>query len=139
MSYDSDEEKKLRESIARKTEQAKAFAADSKNLEQIKNNIELLAAAVEKLREKARYEKLSEEETGYFIKINETLQRLSQSLSDMDRLIFNDLFAKSHAYFFHVKKLAEEGNEEARMIYEKLLPLFKKAMGEDSNAPEENN
>jgi hypothetical protein len=30
--------------------------------------------------------------------------------------------------FYHVKKLAEEGNEEAKRQYEKLLPLFKNAM-----------
>jgi len=139
MAYDSEEEKKLRESIARKTELAKEFAGNKEAMNKLKESIETLAPFLERLIEKARYEKLSDEEQELFNKITATLQQVQQSLSDANLLIFNDLFAKSHAYFFHVKKLAEEGNEDARKVYEKLLPSFKQAMGEGDKSPKTNN
>ncbi len=139
MAYDSEEEKKLRESIAEKTRLAKEFARNKEAQKIIKDNLEKLIPFIEMLTEKARYEKLNKEEEEMAAKIVETLKHLQQSFSDANLLIFNDLFTKSNAYFFHVKKLAEEGNEDARKVYEKLLPSFKKAMGEGDKSPEQNN
>ncbi|MGE0636566.1 MAG: hypothetical protein AB7P01_09000 [Bacteroidia bacterium] len=139
MAYDSEEQKKLRESIAEKTRLAKEFARDKEAMGKLKASIESLVPAMEMLMEKARNEKLTDEEQDIFDKIVATFQLVQQTLSDTNLLIFNDLFAKSNAYFFHVKKLAEEGNEDARKVYEKLLPSFKKAMGEGNKSPEQNN
>lgn len=139
MAYDSEEEKKLRESIAEKTRIAKEFARDKEAQKTIRENLEKLIPFIERLTEKARYEKLNKEEEEMAAKIVETINHVQQSLSDANLLIFNDLFAQTNAYFFHVKKLAEEGNEDARKVYEQLLPHFKKAMGEGDKSPEQNN
>jgi hypothetical protein len=118
--------KKLRESIAEKTRIAKAFANDKEAMGKLKASVESLAPALESLMEKSRYEKLTDEEQDIFDKIVATFQLVQQTLSDTNLLIFNDLLAKSHAYFFHVKNWPKKVMKMPERFMKNCCPLLKK-------------
>lgn len=59
------------------------------------------------------------------------LERSMQYISDMQALLGDKLYRKATAYYFHLKDLAEKGNEEARAVYEKLKPLYEDSLKEN--------
>ncbi|MCF8460415.1 MAG: hypothetical protein K9G46_06805 [Flavobacteriales bacterium] len=135
MGYNSEEEKKLAESIAQKTEAARELFGDKKVQKTLMESLEKILPAVNQLHEKSKYEPLTAEELELLNSIQPALELLKQTMDDAQLLLGNSLLVAANAQFFHYKKLAEEGNEDARKAYERLLPGFKKAMGPSIDGP----
>ena len=66
----------------------------------------------------------SPEDLEFVAQTNDDLLRLCQKLEDIMRIIRESLNRKGRAYFEHVKKLAEDGNEEAKKVYDELKIHF---------------
>jgi hypothetical protein len=133
MAYNNQEEKKLAERIAKKTEHTRQFFKDKKAQQTLMESLEMIIPAVNQRHEKAEHEPLSAEELELLNKMEHAIEQVKQTTSDAQLLRANDLFTKSTAQFFHLKKLAEEGNEDARKAYEEMLPSFKKVMEPNLN------
>ncbi|MEP7171645.1 MAG: hypothetical protein ABI855_19895 [Bacteroidota bacterium] len=140
MNYDSEEGRKHQQSIAEKLKLTREFMNDPQKVKIVTESIEKLHHALQPLLEKINCgEKLDEQENDLFKEGINMLFRVKQSFEDMQLLLGNNLVIQSDAIFFHLKKLAEEGNPEAKKAYERLVPLFKDAHGENLNSPERKN
>ena len=71
-----------------------------------------------KMREK------SPEDIAFAAKVNAEFLIHMQKLEDINLIIGESLNRKARAYYEHVKKLAKEGNEEAKKIYDDLKIHF---------------
>lgn len=135
MGYNSKEEKEKAESLASKSENILRIFGDLKNQQAIMDSLDSLLPVVNELSEKAKNEPLTAEEWGLLEEIKPFLEQLEQGLSDASLLANHELVGQTTEYFFHLKKQAEEGNEEARKIYEEMAPSFRKSILPDTDGP----
>ena len=122
--YDSHESRKLEESLDEKTRIAREWLGNQENKAKIMDALKQMGELVTVFAEKAKYSKLDKEELAMLDKAQAAMIRLSQQMSDSKLLLLRDMSVKAEAYYFHVKKLAEEGNEDAKKVYERLKPLY---------------
>lgn len=135
MGYNSKEEKEKAESLALKSENILSIFRDKKNQKAIMDSLELLLPAVTKLHEKSKHEPLSTQEQELIEEMLPAFELLLQAVSDAKLLLGHEIVGQTTEYFFHLKKLAEEGNEEARKAYEALAPSFRKSIQPDIDGP----
>ena len=135
MGYNNEEEKKRAESIAEKTEHAHNFLGDKEMLNTLIKNVDIILPGIIKLREKEKHEPLTTEKQELLTTLESTLAQLKQAISDAKLLLGNNFLAQTTSYFYELKRLAEEGNEDARESYEKLLPSFKKMLEQGIDKP----
>ncbi len=64
------------------------------------------------------------EDLAYLKEMYPKIQLLLQSVSDMQFVLGESLSRQSNVFYEHVKKLAAEGNEKAKEVYEDLKPLY---------------
>ena len=121
MGFDSKEDKENQESISRKIEAVKALLSDKEAMAKLKESFESLIPSIEAMIERERYELLNEDELKIKEEIHITVGMIQESFSEMKLLLDLEQFEKSTRFFFHLKKLAEEGNEDAKKVYNDLL------------------
>ncbi len=136
MSYDSEEEKDKQQRLAEALKNARELA---KNKEGVEKLIQFIFEHAKPLIDKSKYEKLSFEEYERLIILLELAEKFSKNMMGATDILDYDRSLKAETQFFYLKKLAEEGNEDARKMYEELLPLFRNAQSEDFNSSERKN
>jgi hypothetical protein len=114
MAYNNQEEKKLAERIAKKTEHTRQFFKDKKAQQTLMESLEMIIPAVNQRHEKAEHEPLSAEELELLNKMEHAIEQMKQTMSDAQLLL---------------------GNEDARKAYEKMLPSFNNVMEPNLNGP----
>jgi hypothetical protein len=114
MAYNNQEEKKLAERIAKKTEHTRQFFKDKKAQQTLMESLEMIIPAVNQRHEKAEHEPLSAEELELLNKMEHAIEQMKQTMSDAQLL---------------------RGNEDARKAYEEILPSFNKVMEPNLNGP----
>jgi hypothetical protein len=114
MAYNNQEEKKLAERIAKKTEHTRQFFKDKKAQQTLMESLEMIIPAVNQRHEKAEHEPLSAEELELLNKMEHAIEQMKQTMSDAQLL---------------------RGNEDARKAYEEMLPSFNKVMEPNLNGP----
>jgi hypothetical protein len=135
MNYDSEEERKLQEKLAEKLKETKEFLSDKNKIKHLVDSFHQVMELLEPLLAKIKAgQELTEEEVKRFIFIRNSMDKARQTFEDMKLILGQNSIIQADALFFEIKKLAEEGNPDAKSAYEKLLPSFKRAHGTD--APE---
>ena len=87
----------------------------------IKENISIVSEFLEDFK---KMPEKSPEDIEFAAKITIDFLALTQKLEDAKLILDESLNRKARAYFEHVKKLALEGNEEAKKIYDDLKIHF---------------
>ena len=128
MAYDSEEQKKLAESIAKKTEMAYELFKDEESKERFMEELGQLNEYLKSFQEEQKHRPLAAQELEVLEELQATFQKTMVTINDVKLVLDNSISIAVTDQFFHVKRLAEEGNEEAKEAYEKLLPHFKEAM-----------
>jgi hypothetical protein len=67
---------------------------------------------------------LTPEEMALFIRIVDTVKTTLENTNRLKSISEESIYRQANIYYYHVKKLAEEGNEEARKVYEQLRPSY---------------
>ena len=138
MNYDSEDERKMQQDFAEKLKGTRDFLKDKEKVKLVIEKVEELYRMVEPITIKVRaHEKLTDEEKEKFHTVAAMILKVKDSFEDMQLILGHNLGIQADAYYFHVKKLAEEGNDEAKKVYEELKPLYEKAHLSDS--PEDKN
>jgi hypothetical protein len=73
---------------------------------------------------------LTEEEAALLAKIQNNLPIILENIKAAQSVIGESLLRQSNAYYQHIKKLAEEGDAEAKKIYEDLQPYYQNMLKE---------
>jgi len=138
MNYDSEEAKQQQESTAEKLQSIRSVFGDGKIIAIMKDYLEKASPVIKELNAKAKSgEALEEEEIEELKTHSALLKQLINIILQVKDVIDEDLVKRSDEFFFNLRKLAEGGDEKAKKMYEKMLPLYKQAHGLDS--PELNN
>jgi hypothetical protein len=133
MNYDSEEERKLQERLAEKLKETKEFLSDKNKIKHLVDSFHQVMELLEPLTAKIKAgQELTEDEVKRFIYIRNSMDQARQTFEDMKLILGQNSIIQADAVFFEIKKLAEEGNQDAQSAYEKLLPSFKRAHGTDS-------
>lgn len=134
MSYDSEEAKKKQERMAELLKSAREFMNDKETMNILKVNFKMILDFLERLKEKERIiGKLDEDDMELLVKANEAIATAAQVFSDMKLIIGNEMVIQGDALYFHIKKLAEEGNEDAKKAHAILEPKYKKILMNESS------
>jgi len=100
------------------------------DVEKLKKGIEDITEPLSRLVEKPDK---TEEEIQFLARIKPVLFSLSEKLQDAMILHGERAFRTSMKYYEHVKKLAAEGNEEAKKVFEEMDVLYKKMLAEQAS------
>lgn len=123
MAFDDEETQKAEERFQELLNSVRAFAKE--NQDSLKNNLTILLEAVERLTSK---KELTKNEMEMLADIRKGMPVVIEQLRIMQGILQENLFRKSAMYYEHVKKLALEGNEDARKIYEDLKITYQAAL-----------
>ncbi len=88
-------------------------------------NILVLQEEVNRL---AAKEELTAEEIEILARITSTVKTTLENINRLKSISEESIERQANAYYQHVKKLAEEGNEEARKVYEQLRPSYQASL-----------
>lgn len=124
MAYNSHEEKQDGEKLAKKLEELLALARDPVLMQQIQKSVDDMGDFVKAMHEKAHYEKLEAHEIEALAKVEQQMPILLRFLQDLQLALGNQLRLKSESSYYHVKRLAEQGDAKAKEVYEALRPLY---------------
>jgi len=83
------------------------------------------------LLEKAKTEKLTDEENELFIKTFEPFAKLKQGIEDTLLFLGHSLKMRADGIFFNIKQQALNGDPKAKELYEELLPKYKETLLSD--------
>lgn len=78
-------------------------------------------------------EEKSLEDIAYLEEILPKMQFIQQQIQDMQLILDVSLSRQSNAFYHEVKRLAAEGNEEAKKVYENLKPSYEAMLSESMN------
>ena len=92
--------------------------------EQILAIRESILTIIEFLEDFKKMREKSPEDIEFAAKVNAEFLIHMQKIEDINLIIGESLNRKARAYYEHVKKLAKEGNEEAKKIYDDLKIHF---------------
>lgn len=130
MLYDDEASKAMDGKMEEWVQKARDFVANdmpvlSEQLQKIAPELEYLAAKPDR----------TPEEEAILQELTEAVQLHLQTIQEMKRIMQASLTARSVALYENYKKLAEEGNEKAKEIYEELRPHYLAMLQEklDSN------
>ncbi len=73
---------------------------------------------------------LTEAEMAMLEKLKEKIPPIAEKINAMKATLDESVIRQSNAYYQHIKKLAEEGNEDAKKIYEDLKPAYQAMLKE---------
>jgi hypothetical protein len=137
MAYDSEETKNEAQTNAEKLKKVREIF-NEEMIEALKQYTEFIAPVIEETNEKVKMGiRLTEEEIQFLQEHAPRMRTLTDALSYSHDLLGEKLMAQSDAFFFHLRKLAEAGDEKAKKMYEEMLPKYRQAHGLDG--PEMNN
>ena len=123
--FDSEEERKLQQGMEEHYKRLRQFSDNPELKKDLIEKINQLEDGLAPLIEKNKLGiALTQDEADLIAEILPKIQDMAQRFSDAELLLSHKLLIKANAFFFHVKKLAEEGNEEAKKVYEELLPSY---------------
>ncbi len=120
--------------MAKKMDAHLALLRDPEFMDKFKTSAVQLISALEALNEKARYEPLEPHELDLLSFISEHLPMMLKVAEDGQLILGHVLFQAAVTQYFHLKMLAEQGNEEARIKYEKLRPGFEAIFNKKDNS-----
>ncbi len=127
--YNSEEEKARHQRGVERLEKIRAFLSNKEEVEQVNLTITELTEFVMDIRQRALDgEFVSDEEKELLAQAGERIQQAMKAFQDMRLELGDSLYKQSVAYFYNVKERAEAGDEEAKAIYERLLPGFQKSL-----------
>jgi len=124
MAYDSFEDKEKGKELAKKLEQLLALARDKNFQAQLSKSIDDNLNFVTEMHEKAKYEPLEESEEELLKEIAEKMPIVLQFVQDCKLALGNELLIAADTQYFHLKRLAEQGDPKAKEAYERLKPLY---------------
>jgi hypothetical protein len=137
MNYDSEEEKNRQQQFSENLRLTKEFLSDKEKVNQLIDAFHKILELIQPLSEKIKAgEELSEDELQIFLYARRTINEARERFEDMESLLAHNRFIQADAIFFHFKKLADQGNEEAKKAYEQLLPSYHSAHQMDFDLPE---
>jgi hypothetical protein len=129
--YDSEDERKLQKSLEKNLQKTRAFFADKETLKFLNDELQEISAKVTDINIRARRgEDISEEDQQFLSDGEKMFRKLLDSFSDMKLILEDSVWKQSVGYFYHIKELAENGNEDAKKIYEEIAPKFREALME---------
>jgi hypothetical protein len=138
MSYDSEETKKKADLNAERMKRIYEVFGNKDTMEKVQNYIEQLTPIITDVHQKSKLGiKLTDEEAKLLNEHLPVILKLRDFFTDAQIILDDNLFVEANAFFFHIHKLAEQGDEKAKKLYEEMLPLYRKAHGLDG--PEMNN
>jgi hemerythrin-like domain-containing protein len=129
MIYDDEETRKL---SIKKAEILKEVQTKltPENIEKIKESVSKMAQALKDLKDKPHRTPEDEE---LFSLMLEEMPKIHETLGIYETLLMEGGYLHSLAFFEEVKKMAEEGDEEAMKIYLDLKPSHEAGMREGTS------
>jgi hypothetical protein len=124
MGYDSPEDKEKGKELAEKLRKLLEMARDKNFQAQLMKTVDDNLRFVTAMHEKAKYEPLEESEQELLDEIAEKMPIVLQFVQDCKLALGNELLIAADTQYFHVKRLAEQGDPKAKEVYEKLKPLY---------------
>jgi hypothetical protein len=119
MLYDDEPSKALDGKMEEMVQQVRSFMDN--DMHRVSELLKEIVPVVEDL---ARKPNRTPEEEDTLQELTKGLQMHLQTLSDMKDIMEASITSRSIALYEHYKKLAEEGNEKAKEIYEELRPYY---------------
>jgi predicted DNA-binding transcriptional regulator YafY len=99
--------------------------------------IEQTKVLLDAMQSLANQPELTEEEAALLVEIQKNVPVILEKIKAAQSVLGESILRQSNAYYQHVKKLAEEGDVDAKKIYEDLHPhyqnMLKEQMRESSN------
>ena len=128
MLYNDEASRDFEKHFQQDLETARSF--NEAEIKKLKDGLEKAMTAIESINAKpnkttADLEALSE--------LKERLNPIQENLKAITDVLGHNLLMQATAYYEHVKKLAAEGNEKAKEIYEKLKPGYQAMLKENLN------
>ena len=128
MAYDSPEDKEKGKELAKKLEQILAVARDKDFQAQLIKLVDEGLRFVTEMHEKAKYEPLDQTEQAALANMAEKMPIVLQFVQDCKLVLGNQIMIAADTQYFHLKRLAEEGNPDAKEAYERLKPLYQDSL-----------
>jgi hypothetical protein len=125
MNYDNEEARNFEKKNAERLQRIRQLSAEDKQL--IDQNLAFLEAEIKNLLAKPDR---TEEENEILENISKQLPALLTAFQDMSLVLNHSLYVKSQSYYFHIKALAEKGDEKAMEIYKDLQPYYRATIKE---------
>jgi hypothetical protein len=133
MNYDSEEARKQQKKFAELLKETRLLLADKKDLNLILSNAAELQKSSQAMQDRIKAgERLSAEELQMLDMSIEAVEKAAQLFLNMKDMLDYDRALKTEAQFHYLKKLADEGNVEAKKAYEKI----REGRKENLNSPE---
>jgi hypothetical protein len=119
MLYDDESSKALDGKMEEMVQQVRSFMDN--DMHRVSELLKEIVPVVEDL---ARKPNRTPEEEDTLQELTKGLQLQLQTISDMKAILQASITTRSIALYEHYKKLAGEGNEKAKEIYEELRPYY---------------
>ena len=119
MLYNDDETRKNEEKFQEDLKLLRSFTEE--DIKKLHTIVLDLQVEVNRLTAKKEF---TPEEMALFIRITDTVKTTLENTNRLKRISEESIYRQANIYYYHVKKLAEEGNEEARKVYEQLRPSY---------------
>jgi hypothetical protein len=104
---------------------ARSFAEDKEAQQKITESLAIIENMLLKLKDKPDK---TQEEIELMNDLTKKLVPILDTIQHFKNVIGHNLVRFSNAYYENVKKLAAEGNEEAKAIYEDLKPAYQEML-----------
>ncbi len=143
--FDSKEQEQLSKSIDEKLKKLRDFRDSmteeehNQYIEKIMQTLDALSESMERVREKAKYEGLTRKEKKWLGKLQQQVRNILQGVQDTQRLLGHSLYLKAVAVMNHYKQLAEQGNPQAKKMYDELNAMYKDILKSDMEDKEAKN
>lgn len=126
MFYNDDATRKSEERFRELLEEARNLSES--NLQKVKDALITLTPYVNKL---SAIKNPTPEEKEMLYTLQDGLKKLTEELDIRRSILFEHLYRQSITYYNHIKKLAAEGNEDARKIYEDLKVSYQATLNDN--------
>jgi len=128
MLYNDKETKEKEERFQELLEKTREFMTQHK--EELDKQFNILREKLDPILEK---EDKTPEEPAFLDEVYPTMLAILKSIQDMKLILGESIMRQSNAFYHEVKKLAAEGNEEAKKIHENLKPAYEAMLSERMN------
>lgn len=123
MLYNDEETKNEEEQFKKNLKNVRSFT--DKDKEVLTSNLDKIMATLQKLSNKPE---LNPDELAVMAEIEMSLKTIMPKVVAMQQVLGESLVRQSNAFYLHIKQKAEEGDEEAKKVYEELKPLYQASL-----------
>lgn len=126
MLYNDEQTRKDEEQFQQHLEKARSFTEEE--LDKLMTSMEVLVAAAKRLK---AIPAPAKKEAALLERIKKMVKEAADNIKSMQDVLGESTMRQANAYYFHIKKLAGEGNPEAIKIYENLKPGYQASLRSD--------